>query len=246
MNKFDKFIKAMIDAGMDKEKLEQVVGTVSNGKKTRKRSSNRNYCTSKKVREQQIVDYIHSMPKGATRIQVSKRFNISRPTADRYLHNLKVNNTLTSTKDAGRKAYKYFVTQDISAVPIKDEEVSTSERILQFVSDHYGEDYPLTYMAEMLNLAYNTMYVNLVRLKKRGLVPDKFNGLSKFANITITEVPAEPVVETVETPVDDPMEQTSERSSMLSDIEYLILQFIKDRRSTDVLEFLDYLEEMDK
>lgn len=105
-----------------------------------------------------------------------------------------------------------------------------SEAVLEYVSAHMGEKYSAHKIADDLGLPYSSVYKELKSLIKRKLVPEGFNKPVEAAPRTSKE-------EVAEQPQVDPL---------FAQIEFLTWTYVRETRSTDLLQFLTWLEHRSK
>lgn len=129
--------------------------------------------------------------------------------------------------------------------PVSEDELSRrTEIILQYASDHASESFSVGSMGEELSLPFNIVYAHVNLMKKRGLIDNNFNKgnfTAPKAKQSEAIAKAKPVkkIKVQESKSDVP--ETKAPDPFVTQSEMLILTFIKETHSTNVVEYLEWL-----
>lgn len=131
--------------------------------------------------------------------------------------------------------------------PLSEEAIaSRTEAILQYASDNAAEGFTIGKMAEDLKLTYNIAYSFVNDLKKRKMLDKDFNkgGFSTPKTSQKEVVAKVKPAKKIEVVQDDlvPKELT-QVDPFVTQTEMLIFTFVKETRSTDLFEYLTWLEQ---
>lgn len=164
------------------------------------------------------------------------RAGYARPTVQRVLADMAKAGEVSC--DSRKKPYSY-TKASTTPVPKKPQakraykpSEESMEQILDFVTKNEGKRYSFGQMAEVLDIPRGSIYQLVYKLQKQNLLGKDFNlGNEIYREEKEEVVEATPVAEKAKAPVSDH-----------SSIEFLIWQFIKETRSVDLLQFLEWLD----
>jgi predicted transcriptional regulator len=198
----------------------------------------------RKARQQMTINYIAQNGPAAAGV-ISKALNIPKSTMQKVLVSLRETGELVRSGEYFETVYMLGTgtPAPVKAVAPKPRKSTKSEQmaqyneaILAYVSKHDGQRYTIYSMAKDLDIEAGKVYYAVDNLVRRGLLARGFNrGTEVDEPITESEVAAAEVavVTTGENKEADPLYQK---------IEFLVWDYVKNTRSTDVLAFLTYLE----
>lgn len=158
-----------------------------------------------------------------------KQLGISSPTANRILLRMFRSGTIGRHGDGEfGKPYTYVLRSGTQiAEPSVDADETDSENVLQYVSDHLGERYSISGMAEAIGIPRSAIYNIWYKLEKKGLIPKNANMGS--------------VADCEETPGDEPVEHNE--VTLYEYIDALVWEHLKATGSVNVLDFLRFVED---
>jgi len=195
----------------------------------------RNRITKKALGDKadKVFDYIENNPK-STIVDIVAGMGAPDDNIDRALKLLLESERVTKTKTRPL----YFSVVSVTPTPTEEdmetEAVRRSDAILQYASDHVNTAFSMKELAEATDIPVGSIYQEVYRLQKRKLLDKKFNKGNE--STSEPEAPQKPL-ETVTEPSTEP------KSTTLSDqIEFLVWNFVRETRSTDVLAFLSWIE----
>ena len=208
------------------------------GKKKRK-NGNRDH--QRKV----VIDYLKNNESVSCE-KTAELLDLSPVTCHKILHGLESEGIVTVT-DRNEVPYFYRL-----ATPIDEEYSTRSDQVLQYVSDHIGEQYSLAEMAAEIGIPRGTIYTTVYILEKKKLLPKGFNLGPNEHRVKVKE--SEVVeVETVEVePVEEQTVVVEERKTLIANyLDNVAWQYIRQMRLnnvgtisiTEIERFIDYVRE---
>lgn len=155
---------------------------------------------------------------------------------------------LTFGKQAPEKVAKKKskVTTGTKGVPgsvTEDERARRADAILQYASDHAGEAFSVASMTEFTGIDVGSIYREVFLLQKRGLLAKNFNqGTFIVPKTSQKEVVAK--AKTKKTPkATSEVTEIKTPDAFVTQTEMLVFTFIREKRSTDLIEYLTWLEQ---
>lgn len=196
-------------------------------------------------KKQAIVDYV-SVHQNVKSGPIRTKLKIAQSTAGKLLAELVEEGALVKDNGGANTTYRTPMgavpTKDVAPVakkrtigqPTTEESAQTADAILEYASKNMGKRYSVHRMGQDLQIANGNVYYYVNQLTKRGLLPKGFNQGTELLVPASNQVTAEaaPVLATVDKPKDE----------LLQKIDFLVWDYVKATRSTDVLGFLTYLE----
>lgn len=178
--------------------------------------------TAKEAASHDVLEYIRNNP-GSTADDVSRGLKISQ---GKFYYVVKLLKKDNSVVVIGSYIKRYYLAGTVDMQEVQDQQESASDRILQFVSDNVDKSYSIRDMSNDLKIPLSTVQRYVASMKKRKLIPENFKDGSE--PLHPSKAPKKPAAPVVKTPA--------------KAIGSLIWEFVRETRSTDVLQFLTWLE----
>lgn len=150
----------------------------------------------------------------------------------KYTNHTRLERALSAQKRTGR-----------AGLPEKEKQRRV-DVILEFASKHNGENYSVSRIAEFMGLSTSYTYSAVYDLQHRGLLDKKFNqGTNPF---TTEKMELDPPIQ-AEAPQKALKAVTApKKDEFAQQTELLVFTFVKETRSTDLFEYLTWIEKRSK
>lgn len=178
--------------------------------------------------EEKILQYVEK--------NKSKSYGIMQMAADLGIARGSISNLLKSLKRRGLLKDDFNLT---NGTPLRTRSVSKRQlmsskeceaKILAYVQANPGKEYTIAKLGKRIGVRPGSIYYYCGELIEKGLLQKGFN-----------EGTTTPILESVPTPVAEP-----KKENLAEQIEFLTWTFVREKRSTDLLEFLGWIEQKSK
>lgn len=170
---------------------------------------------------QAILDFIKDNPGTNTATIFANVKGTSLHSMESYIWRM-VNQTQTLRKE-GKRPFSYYVNEGKAVAHKPASKTPRSTAILAYIHDNKGKRFSYGDISKATGIPYGSIFAEVGKLKLKGVIDDSFNTGGEQSE-----------------PVNSPKKSSSNVS--IDAIEFLIWNYVKETRSTDILGFLTWLE----
>lgn len=191
-----------------------------------------------KLQDDEVLEALANGNKNVN--QVAKYCNVSVSTTNKVLFRLRKAGRIQASSGGIKQPYNYSlngeavtkkVTMGKRTYANAEEIALITDAILDFIARHDGESYSVRSIQTNLGLKENVADRYVRQWIRKGLLDKNFNqGKNKF----------KPETE------DTPIQKETKPQTNFENIEFLVWNYVKETRSTDILAFITWLEAKNK